>query len=156
MSLYSSKLQMNNSIRTWFFMNRLLLFFVLCTLAFAGVRAADEVSMMVHQRKGSPVEVLLSEKPVAVYKANELVVTTTTFTFRFPLSNIDYVTYEQTPVKVQSVVSTSNDDSPNRIFDLNGRMLKSFSAGTPLQLDDLPSGTYIIKNNNASYKFKKK
>lgn len=134
-----------------------LLFMLLITPLSIGALA--QTKMILHQKVGGDVEILLADKPVAIYEGNNMVITTTKTSLSFPISNIVEATYQEDNAAtaiIESVTQLSLDAGPSRIYDINGRLIKNVPASESINFSTLPQGTYIIKNNNASYKINKK
>lgn len=123
------------------------------------IGALAQTKMILHQKAGGDVAILLADKPVATYEGDNLVITTTKTTLSFPVSNIKEATYQEDNAAtaiIESVTQLSPDAGPSRIYDISGRLVKTVPATESLNLGSLPQGTYIIKNNNTSYKINKK
>ena len=137
-------------------MKRKLILLLLTAVAAIGAQA--QTKMILHQKSGGDVEIAFSDKPEATYEGEEIVITTTKALFRFPLSNLDSITYDEVGSDdgIESITQLSPDAGPSRVYDINGRLIKTVPAGEPVGFGTLPQGTYIIKNNYSSYKINKK
>lgn len=137
-------------------MKRKLIFLLL--MAAAAVGAQAQTKMYIHQKSGGNIEIAFADKPEATYEGEEIVITTTKALFRFPLSNLDSITYDEVGSDdgIESITQLSPDAGPSRVYDINGRLIKTVPAGEPVGFGTLPQGTYIIKNNYSSYKINKK
>ena len=60
-------------------------FIILLMIAIALIGAQAQTKMILHQKSGGDIEVMLNQKPVAMYEGTELVITTQTVA-RFPLN----------------------------------------------------------------------
>lgn len=128
--------------------------FLLC--AAVGVQA--QTKMVIHQKTGEDIEILFADKPVATFEGDEMVLTTTKTTVRFAISNLETTDYEEDSgtTSIESITQLSPEAGPSRIYDLDGRLLRTVPAGSPVNFDSLPQGTFIIKNNKTSYKVNRK
>ena len=123
------------------------------------IGAQAQTKMVIHQKTGGDIEIAFSDKPVATFEGENMIITTTKTQFSFPISNIGETTYDEsggTSAIIESVTQLSPDAGPSRIYDINGRLVKTVPAGEPVSFGTLPQGTYIIKNNNSSYKINRK
>lgn len=130
-----------------------LAFFVIGTMP-----VMAQTKMILHQKNGADISVLLSEKPVAKYEGSEFVITTKSndATLRFMLSALDRITYEDITTAVKDFCVVSKDSGPSQVFDLNGRLIMTISEGEAVEAAALAKGIYVIKNKNYSYKIQKR
>lgn len=129
-------------------------YLILLLMAVAVIGAKAQTKMILHQKSGGNIEVLLNELPVATYEGTELVITTQTVA-KFPLSNLEKITFQNVATSVEAMKVLCKDGGPSLVYDLNGRLLMTVPAGQPVETSVLPSGMYIIRNNNNSYKIQK-
>lgn len=137
-------------------MKQKLIFLLLMTVTAIGAQA--QTKMILHQKSGGDIEIAFSDKPVATFEGENMIITTTKTQFSFPISNLGETTYDEsgTTAIIESVTQLSPDAGPSRVYDINGRLLKTVPAGEPVNFGTLPQGTYIIKNNNSSYKINRR
>ncbi len=117
-----------------------------------------QTKMFIHQKSGGDIEILFADKPVATFDGDEMVLTTTKATLRFSLKNLESTSYKEEDIAtaiIESVNQLSPDAGPSRVYDINGRLVKTVPAGEPVSFGTLPQGTYVIKNNTSSYKINK-
>lgn len=129
-----------------------------CFLLFA-LCASAQTKMILHQKGGGDIEIAFADKPVATFEGDEMVLTTTKATLRFSLKNLGETTYDEDNTAtaiIESVTQLSPDAGPSRVYDISGRLVKTIPAGEPVSFGTLQQGTYIIKNNNSSYKINKR
>ena len=127
-------------------------------LLLSAVCGSAETKMVIHQKSGGTIDVLLSEKPVAKYDGTDLVVTTpsSTTALSYSLADLEKITYEDITTSIKCMTIVSNDGGASRIYDLNGSLVTTVPAGQAVETSSLPQGMYIIKNNSHSYKIQKK
>lgn len=133
--------------------------FFLFLMAVATIGAKAQTKLILHQKSGGDIEIAFSDKPVATFEGENMILTTSKTQFSFPLSNLGETTYEEDNIAtaiIESVTPLSPDAGPSRIYDLDGRLVKTVPAGEPVSFGTLPQGIYIIKNNNSSYKINRK
>lgn len=129
---------------------------LLLLMAFADIGAHAQTKMHIHQKTGGSVEVTLNDKPVVAYEGNELVVKSrSNSTLRFVLNTLEKITYSNVSTLVEDMSILSKNAGPSRIYDINGRLVMTVLEDEAVETMSLPSGIYIIKNNNGSYKIQK-
>lgn len=133
-------------------MKKLIMVLAMALMAI-GVKA--ETKLIIHQKDGAEVDVLLKEKPVGTYEGAEFVVTSEDAVLRFPLSELAKITFEEDATRVESVTVQSKGSGMSRIYDISGKLVKTLPEGETVDLTDLQRGIYIVKNNNHSYKIEK-
>ena len=123
------------------------------TVAVIGAQA--QTKMVIHQKVGEDVEILLSSKPVVTYEESNLVVKSSSATLSYPLSALEKITYSNVATAVEEMAVLNKDAGPSQVYDLNGRLFMTVPANQPVETSALPRGMYIIKSNNISYKIQK-
>lgn len=137
----------------------------------------DAQSLVVWQKNGQKIYVALSEEPRTTFEDGLLVITTNTVQTTYQLSNIIRYTYEGNipdigPSSIghgdllfrQGKDSMSFDGLPDDtridLYSLDGKLLSTQQAHSGqtavVSLVSHPSGTYIIKVNDTTYKFIKR
>ncbi len=133
---------------------------LLLLMAAAAVGAQAQTKMYIHQKSGGDIEILFADKPVATFDGDDMVLTTTKATLRFSLKNLESTSYKEednlATAIIESVNQLSPDAGPSRVYDINGRLIKTVPAGEPVSFGTLQQGTYVIKNNNSSYKINRR
>lgn len=131
--------------------------------------------LVVWQKGGSKVYFNLDEQPKTTFTTNELVITTSTATYNYPLANISRYTYEGgalsvSNTKTQTISITQNIDDvivtglpvgkTASVYGVDGKLIiQKRSDGTNrliLSLSDIPAGVYAIKAEEVTYKFTKR
>lgn len=132
-------------------------FFILL-MAVVAIGAQAQTKMILHQKTGGDIEIAFSDNPVATFEGNEMVITTAKTILRFSIDNLQDTSFDESgnADNIESVTLLSPDAGPSRIYDINGRLVKTVPAGEPVSFGTLPQGTYVIKNNNSSYKINKR
>ncbi len=153
----------------------MMLFFLFATLA---MNAQEEVQrLVVWQKSGEKVYFDLTEEPKTTFDDGKLVITTNTVQTSYKLSDIVRYTYEGhmpdinpssiTPNQVifrQGKDMMSFDGLPEgtriELYSLDGKMLSTQQASSGktavVSLAAQPAGIYIVKVNDATYKFMKR
>lgn len=128
----------------------ILLFITLSTIS-----VSAQKKMIIHQKNGSNIEVMLKDQPVATYEGTEFVVTTDEATLRFEIVSLEKVTFEDVSTSVEALTILSTDAGASSVYDLNGKLIKTLPEGAQVDASSLPQGTYIVKNKKYSYKIRK-
>ena len=140
-------------------------------------KAADEVETLIIQMKnGSENAFFLKDKPKVTFEGTRLKVSATTGDVSFALADVQRFTYAKksttgiseqvenpTGVTFEGdvlVISQLKANATANIYALDGkliRQLKPQRAGTyRINLSELPSGLYLVKADNVTYKITKR
>ena len=141
------------------------------------VKAADEVETLIIQMKnGSENAFFLKDKPKVTFEGSNLKVSATTGDVSYPLADVLRFTYaKKSPTGISEQVENPTDvtfegdvlvisqlkaNAVASIYALDGkliRQLKPHRAGTyRISLSELPSGLYLVKADNVTYKITKR
>ena len=131
--------------------------------------------LVIWQKDGSKVSFNLDEQPKTTFTADNLVITTATSTLNYPLVKVQRYTYEGGTLSVHElksegiVISHEGDNiiakglaigSTVAIYRIDGTQLltkcSDASDRVMLSLGSLPSGVYMIKAGEITYKFLKR
>lgn len=140
-------------------MKRNILFIVYLLLATTGAQAQNTLN--VYQKDGSLLCFSFADKPITLFDGDDVVVKTNKQNICFPFSSIDKYTFEDglVPTGIMSIQTLDSSSESISIYAMDGKLLNTGTCKngnfTEIQIGDLPSGTYIIKNKNVTYKFKK-
>ena len=146
---------------------------LLLTLFCSGTLRAQK--LIIWQKDGSKVSYKLDDKPKTTFTTDELVITTTTATISFPLSQIQRYTYDNLKTNVDNVkvkgisISQHGDivivkglEKGNSVIvcSVDGKQLMAKksdgSDSLTLSLSKLSAGVFVIKANEVTYKFSKR
>ena len=116
-----------------------------------------ETALIVHQKSGGTVEFAFSEKPVVTYSDGYLVISVTEAQVSYPLSDMHKFTFGELSDNYTRIIAPAEvAPQPTYIYNVGGILVRTLqptdNGSTPATLDGLPTGTYIIKNGNTSYK----
>lgn len=138
---------------------------------------ASSQKLVVWMKSGEKVYFNLSEQPETTFGAGKLIITTSKSTVNYNLPNVIRYTYEGTMPAIASAklkpgelrYSQGNDlmqfeGLPEGIrlelYSNDGELIKSevseADKPTTVSLSGMPSGTYILKGNDATIKFEKR
>ena len=141
------------------------------------VKAADEVETLIIQMKnGSENAFFLKDKPKVTFEGSNLKVSATTGDVSYALADVLRFTYaKKSPTGISEQVENPTDvtfegdvlvisqlkaNAVASIYALDGkliRQLKPHRAGTyRISLSGLPSGLYLVKADNVTYKITKR
>ena len=141
------------------------------------VKAADEVETLIIQMKnGSENAFFLKDKPKVTFEGSNLKVSAATGDVSYALSDVLRFTYaKKSPTGISEQVENPTDvifegdvlvisqlkaNAVASIYALDGkliRQLKPQRAGTyRINLSELPSGLYLVKADNVTYKITKR
>ena len=135
---------------------RILSFLLLC-MAAVGVSAESTASTLnINQKSGGTVSYAFSEKPVVTMSGNNVVITTTSTSVEYPISNLQDITFTASTDGIVEVLTAPKADGPTYIYNTAGVLLKTIPAGQTFNFECADKGMYIIKNNNTTYKIIKK
>ena len=154
-------------------MKRLLLL-LLSALAIMPIAAQNILT--IHQKDGQQFSFGFSEKPVITYTENEMVLTTTRTTVKYPLSSIAKLTFPDTGTGVEETAADTDEakisldsytvrisgaKSGQNVFvtDASGKTLSTYETdqdgSVTFSIADLPQGIYIIKSESLTCKILK-
>lgn len=137
--------------------------FFLFLIFSAVVTSYAETVLIVHQKSGGTVEFAFCEKPVVTYSDGYLVITVLdeSASVSYPLFDMQKFTFGELSSNYTRIVAPKDDvPQPTYIYNIGGILMRTLQptkdGSTPANVDDLPAGTYIIKNGNTNYKIIKK
>lgn len=136
-------------------MKHKILFILFWTFITLGAQAQNTLN--IHQKDGGIVSYSFDEKPRVYRTTDGIHLKTTKVDIDFPLSNLLRFTFEDTYISIGTVrMEGTNDDVC--IYTMSGVVVKKIPAGEgkSFSLNDLPSGTYIVKNGKTNYKIIKR
>ena len=131
--------------------------------------------LVVWLKNGEKVFFDLEEFPKTTFMGNEVVIETNTFTTTYPIDQVLKYTYESKTTEIRGI--TDNDvlvsqdgnvltfgnvkhESPICIYTINGILLEKIDVFNHrrvyISLNNHPSGIYLIKLNDLTYKILKK
>ncbi len=157
-------------------LNNVLALLVLLTVFCVGTRAAQVETLVVKLKNGSETAFFLKDKPQVKFEGTNLKVTSSAGDATFALADVLQFTYdkrdtsginetvtEPTGVIFKDdvlVVSQLKVNAVVSVYGLDGilvRQWKAPHAGTfRLSLSELPSGLYLVKVDNITYKIMKR
>lgn len=156
-------------------MKRFLLLMLL-TVSYSAMQADQVQTLIVQLKNGSQTAFFLKDKPQVTFDGPNLKVTSTAGDTSFALSDVLRFTYakkdptgvdervtDPTGVDFQGdvlVISQLKANGSVGIYALDGKLLRQLTAphaGTyRLNLSELPSGLYLVKADNVTYKIMKR
>ena len=156
-------------------MKRFLLLMLL-TVSYSAMQADQVQSLIVQLKDGSQTAFFLKDKPQVTFDGPNLKVTSTAGDTSFALSDVLRFTYakkdptgidemvtDPTGVDFQGdvlVISQLKANGDVSVYALDGKLLrelKASHAGTyRLNLSELPTGLYLVKADNVTYKILKR
>jgi len=157
-------------------MKQRILLLMLLAACCIGVHADQVETLIVKLKNGSEAAFFLKDKPQVKFEGTNLVVTSAIGDAAFPLADVLRFTYaKKDPAGINDIVTdptgvTYQDDvltisqlkanATVDIFSLDGkllRQLKAHHAGTyRINLSELPSGLYLVRADNVTYKITKR
>lgn len=143
------------------------------SVLYAGTLQAQ--TLVIWQKGGSKVYFNLDDQPKTTFTTDELVITTNTATYNYPLANISRYTYEGGAlsilnIKPQSVSITQNSNDiivtglpvgkTTSVYSVDGKLIiqkrSDGASRLTLSLSNLPVGVYVIKAEEVTYKVTKR
>lgn len=155
----------------------LISFLLLCFSCIEGFSQNEEQQLVVWLKSGERIYFNLKEEPETTFENGLLVITSDKTTAMYHLENVIRYTFEGdvTAIKNPSIrpgelrYSQGNDSMifeglPDgmrlEVYATDGKLISisEAKAGKPtlISLEGMPTGTYIIKANDATFKFLKK
>lgn len=144
-------------------MKRKLLFLIFnLILCVTACNAQNTLNIL--RKDGGVVSYGFSEKPVITCVGEDLHLSTTSVSVDYPMANVQRITFEDSPASVDEIrvdedKSYQQEPSGLYIYNTNGLLLKkvnSVDGISSYNMQDLPSGIYIVKNGNTTFKVVKK
>ncbi len=154
-------------------MKKLIITLLALLTATVGLHAADE-ALNLKMKDGTIHSFLLAEKPVITIADNQLVMTTTEATATYSLYEVKEYTFGA-PTVIQGIAvskAVSREGNTITFSKLGGKTaVKAYTLGgqpvnltlhsgadgsVSVSLEALPTGTYIIKADNATLKITKR
>lgn len=149
-----------------------LLVTILLLLPFSVALAEDANSrLVVWKGDGSKVVYSLSEQPKTTFTSEGVVITTSTVSVTYPLTQIVKYTYEGIASGIDSVINDEGilvsqegynfrfknlkDNTLVQVYSVNGFLISTYKnegEQITISLGDHASGVYIIKIGDTSYK----
>ena len=136
---------------------------------------ADDMVLQVWKSDGQVININLNEEPKTTYSDGNLVITTTKTTVTYPLESVRRYTYAsastgiETPKSVSSVLSSDGETltftnlkagTSIKLYNVAGQLLRTITSGaessTTVSVSQLPTGVYVVKVNDATYKITKR
>lgn len=136
--------------------------------------AEANLSLVIHRTDGTTTVFALDEQPVTSFTRDDLVITTSTDSYSYPLTNIQRFTYENattvnsirhTGILVAQrggylVVSGLQAGQIVTLYGIDGRQMATAqaygSAPVSIPLSHLPGGVYVVKADCVTFKILKK
>lgn len=115
-------------------------------------------SLKIHKKDGGTVTYSFSQKPVITYTSDGLHLATKSISVDYPLSKIEKFTFEDSGSDIETI-RTEGAEADIQIFTIDGTLvhtIQSTEGTTSFCLENLPTGTYVIKNSNTTYKIIKR
>lgn len=158
-------------------MKRLLLSLITILLV-SLMSKADNKVLQIWQADGQIVTISLNEEPRTTYSDGNLVITTTKTTITYPLEQVWKYTYvlegsisegDGVPDGIKSILSEDGETLTFKglkagtevlLYSASGQLVRRLSAANDnnvaVSVSLLPTGVYIVKANNATYKITKR
>ncbi|HAE25343.1 MAG TPA: hypothetical protein DCG33_08380 [Prevotellaceae bacterium] len=132
------------------------LLFCLTLLLSSMVHAEGRNWFSIHLQSGACASYAFSEEPSLTYESGMLVLTTNNVRVEYATADITKMTFDESDITgIKTVQATVESDGNLCIYNLAGVMVRKVASdtnGATVNFDNLPSGTYIVKSKNVSYK----
>lgn len=134
---------------------------VLLTLLLAGTALAWAGEVLhVHTVTGGEMVYDFADKPVVTFEADQMVLTTTTATVVYPMSEVTSFTFSHSEAEALEQITSSepSGDATVRIYNLEGALVMTCEARdgvSAYRVNDLPQGAYVVRSGKRSYKMVK-
>ena len=136
---------------------------------------ADDMMLQIWQADGQVVSINLNDEPRTTYNDGNLVITTTKVTITYPLENVKRYTYVSASNGISSPGVSKAKLSANGetltftglkagtsiiLYNVAGQLLRRVTPSSEgyaiVSVSKLPTGVYIVKMNDATYKITKR
>lgn len=116
-----------------------------------GVRAQSTLN--IHQKNDVVVCIDFADQPVVTYIEGGIHVKSNKIEIDIPYGNIEKFSFVNGLTSIPSIRWDGSDQEVS-IYTMNGKLIKSVSSdgNTLINIPDLPEGTYIITQDQKSYK----
>lgn len=141
---------------------------------FALIAKADDRVLQVWQSDGQVVTISLNEEPRTTYRDGNLVITTTRTVITYPLEKVKRFTYASvadgiTSPKTMTAAFSKDGETLTltglkpgtaiMMYNVAGQLLRKIDSGDRSKISvtasDLPTGVYVVKANDVTYKITK-
>lgn len=115
-------------------------------------------TLNIHQKTGGVASYAFSEKPVITYVGDNLHIETVAISIDYPVANVQKLTFEDSESSIGEL-QVKDDSSDILVYNLKGQLVKRVDCEdgiSQLNIQDLPSGIYVVKNRNTTFKIVKK
>lgn len=157
-------------------MKKLFLLLIMVVLVNMTSKADNRV-LQIWQTDGQIMTISLNEEPRTTYSDGNLIITTTRTTITYPLEQVWKYTYvldgsisegDGVPDGIKSILSDDGEtltfkglkkNTEIQLYSTSGQLLRKFKANSnqvAVSISQLPTGVYIVKANNATYKITKR
>ena len=156
-------------------MKRHLYLLFLIIAAISQSAHADDKVLQVVQTNGEVINIKLKEEPVTTYSNGNLVIRTTKTTITYPLEQVKCYKYKKVTDGIcpqPSMETTFSEDGetlffkglkPNTriaVYSTSGQLVHMMNSGeqnmVTVTISSLPTGVYIVKANDVTYKISKR
>lgn len=136
-------------------MKKIILTLILGIVSMASVMAQDiQTCVVVELKSGETLALALSQKPMAQFEQNDLVLTSEKFEGRYATADIKRFYFDDLDTAVKSI-EADNTKTSGIIYDINGREVGKFDGA--IDSTTLPLGVYVIKTQGGkTFKVTKK
>lgn len=114
--------------------------------------------LIILQKTGGKVSYSFEEEPKITMAGDSFVLTTNKTAVIYPILDVENFTFEESSDPIEAL-EQENVSETTWIYNLEGKLVKTLSQADGVNtcsFTDLPSGTYIVKNDRVSYKIIKK
>lgn len=135
-------------------MNRL---FICLLLGISAFYTYAQNTLNIHQKNGGMVSYSFADKPVVTYVEDNLHVSTNNVSIDYPLSDLVKLTFTESGSSIGEL-RVEDNNSPIQIYDVNGGLIKMLvkkESESILNIQELPTGIYFIKQGTITTKIVK-
>ena len=124
------------------------------SLFFGMATCLAQNTLNIHQKSGGVVSYGFAEKPVVTYVGEILHVSTDKVSIDYPLAELEKLTFDDSDASIGEL-RVEGQTSPVCIYRMDGTLVKrqeSSEGASAIDMQELPAGTYIIKQGNVTTK----
>ena len=145
-----------------------------CLLFIGSIRCIQAQQLVIWLKSGEKIVYNLEENPKTSFSSTDVIISTNTITVNYPSEQVLKYTYDMSSTSVDKIEKNELVVSKNgntiifenlqqggsiQIYSLDGTLLSSTKItdgkSTTVSLESYPSGIYLIKVNDSTYKILK-
>lgn len=114
-------------------------------------------TLNIHQKSGGVVSYGFADKPVVTYEGETLHLSTDKVSIDYPLAELEMLNFDDSEAAIGEL-RVDGPKMPVFVFRMDGMLVKRMEdteESSSIDINELPAGTYIIKQGSITYKMEK-